>query len=192
VVEEQVFDSGVIEADVERNVLSTGCGGLFVFVAFIVFVASSTGFEIPNLNAFLFPVRASEGKVEQTVSSESGIGGQPLEVEVIAVEAEEILETAAAITEVETMALHEMIFGDIAMIEPFVTLYIGDVENVVRMRAGPSLRAAIVTHLEPGTVVRGIRTVSGEMLNRDNDVWWQVEYNGEIGYIYSHLLQDKK
>ena len=50
----------------------------------------------------------------------------------------------------------------------------------LNFRAGPSDGAPIITSLAPGTIVQPTGPVSGG--------WWQVNWNGTIGWVYSRYL----
>lgn len=192
VAEEQVFTEVDIDEEHRKNVAGAGCGGLLVFVAFLVFVANSTGFQIPNLNTFLLP-SSSALPTAQSVKVEPVLQLEPV------VQMEQVVQVEQPVQGdrvKEEVTIEEMISPRVddpdIMSFTGITLVVDNInDDLVRLRSAPYTSAGILVSLEPGTELVGIRTVSGETVNKDNDVWWEVSYNGTVGYIYSRLVKNE-
>lgn len=69
---------------------------------------------------------------------------------------------------------------------PITTLYTGSSRNV-NVRASASATAQILGVLPPGSSVSVYSTTTGDVVSGSRE-WYEVDYNGQTGYIHSSLL----
>ena len=62
-----------------------------------------------------------------------------------------------------------------------VTIGVVTAEMRVNVRSGPSTNSAIVTHVDPGDVVK--------VLDMSNEEWFKISVGGNVGYVLASLLQ---
>lgn len=64
-------------------------------------------------------------------------------------------------------------------------------QGSVNVRACPDTDCALVGPLMPGQAVTAVGMVKGEAVRADNTTWYQVDYYGHDGFVYSEFISQQ-